>query len=65
LGKLIIGGDQMVPFCEVFVHGLSGDRSDRIGVLPNLEGHVNERYHNRDCTDHLADVRKIVETHAR
>jgi hypothetical protein len=36
LGKVIIGGNQVVPFGEVFVYRLSGGRADGVGVLPNL-----------------------------
>ena len=63
LGKLIIGGDQVVPFGEVFVHRLRGGRSNSVGVLPNLRSDVEQRDHDRECANDLSEIGEIVEIH--
>jgi len=42
------------------MHGLSGGRSDGVGVLPDLMRDVNQRDHDRNRADHLSNVREIV-----
>jgi hypothetical protein len=56
LGKLVIGGDQVVPFGEVFVHGLSGGGPDGVGVLPNLRSDIEQRDHDRNSADDLSEI---------
>ncbi len=63
LGKLIISGNQVVPFGEMLVHGLRGGRSNRVGVLPNLRSDVEQRDHYRKSADDLSEIGEIVEIH--
>ena len=63
LGKLIIGGNQVVPFGEMFVHGLSRGRPNSVGVLPNLRSDIEQRDHDRNSADDLSEIGEVVEIH--
>ena len=58
-----IRGEEMIPFREVLMHGLGSGGSDRIGVLPNLVGDVEQGEHDRDRPDDLPKVRQVSEIH--
>src|SRR5258707_8513954 len=59
LGKLIVGGNQVIPFGEVLVHRLHGGRSNSVGVLPNLRSDVEQRDHNRKSSDDLSEIGEV------
>ena len=63
LGKLVIGGNQVVPFGEMLVHRLRGGGPDRVGVLPNLRGDIEQRDHDRESADDLSEIGEVVEIH--
>jgi hypothetical protein len=62
-GKPSIRSDQMVPFGKVLVYGLGSGGSNRVGVLPNLKRHVNQRDHDGQSADDLSEIGEIVESH--
>jgi hypothetical protein len=64
LSQFIIGCNQVIPFGKVFVHGLRGGRSNRVGVLPNLRSDVEQRDHYRKSADDLSEISEVVEIHA-
>jgi hypothetical protein len=63
LGKLIIGGNQVILFGEVFVHGLSGGRSDGVRVLSNLVRDIEQRDDHGNRADDLPEICQVVEIH--
>ena len=65
LGKLIIGGNQMIPFGEMLVHRLRGGRSNSVRVLPNLRSDVEQRDHDGNRADDLSEIGEVVEIHAQ
>ena len=46
---------------EMLVHRLRGGGPDRVGVLPNLRGDIEQRDHDRESADDLSEIGEVVE----